>query len=43
MRFRIVDSDARGGAFAASSLAIAACGTVNVELVAAGVPQVREG
>jgi hypothetical protein len=40
LRFVIVDSHARPGAFASASLALAACGTVNLELASAGVPQI---
>ena len=38
--FSLVDSSERYEAFAASQLALACCGTVNVELLRAGVPQV---
>lgn len=40
LRCVVVDADARDGAFACASLALAACGTVNIELAAAGVPQI---
>jgi len=40
LRCAIVDAQSREDAFAASTLALAACGTVNIELAAAGVPQV---
>jgi lipid-A-disaccharide synthase len=40
VRCVVVGAGARDSAFACASLALAACGTVNVELAAAGVPQI---
>jgi len=39
-RCSVVGSGSRRAAFGAADIAIAACGTVNLELAAAGVPQV---